>query len=204
MLSVAGENVREWTVADAKEAGQQTIHVALYTPARDAYTLRVKLERALGALPQVAPFPVLRTVGTERQTGTVAIFSDPELTTEVADLQELTQQAVSAEAKGQRAQGEYRYLHVPYAGKIAVAEAKAQVEVKSQTLVVVEPDRLSVEAVFDCEVKRAGIFSLAIGLPPGLTHVEAAGDGVESSAVAAAARKGDAAGEIQRPPHGRV
>ena len=67
--------------------------------------------------------------------------------------------------------------------------AKPQVEVTSQTLVVVNPDLLEVRAIFAGTVKRAGIFGLQIDLPPGLQRVEATGPVVESSSVQTVAGK---------------
>jgi multidrug efflux pump subunit AcrA (membrane-fusion protein) len=96
-------------------------------------------------------------------------------------LQDLTQQAAGAQQEGARNAGEYRYLHLPFAGKVTVAEAKPLVEVTSQTLVVVEPERAEVTAKFDGTIKRAGIFGLDVDLPAGFTHFEATGPGIESA-----------------------
>ncbi len=196
VLSVEGENIREWTVAPnpapaagaPKNSALQRVKVALHTPARDTYSLRLKLERALGTLPEAVPFPLIQAVGAERQTGTLALFTEPELTAEISGLKELTQQA-AAPSPADKARpdatpaGEFRYLRVPYEGIVTIAGAKPQVEVTSQTLVVVNPDLLEVHALFDCVVKRAGIFGLQIDLPPGLGRVEATGGPVESFSV---------------------
>ena len=205
VLSAEGENIREWTVEAAAPAPppaappaagaapppkMQRVHLALHTPARDTYSLRLKLERALGTLPEAVPFPLIQAAQAERQIGTVTLATDAELTAEISGLQELTQQAAAPAPKDKDkekdesvAAGAFRYLRVPYAGIITVAGAKPQVEVTSQTLVVVNPDLLEVRAVFDCVVKRAGIFGLQIDLPAGLSRVEATGEPVESSSV---------------------
>lgn len=194
VLAVEGENIRDWTVdppAPNAPAGaaMQRIRVNLHTPARDTYALRVKLERALPPLPQQLPFPLIRAEQAERQAGTIALYTAPELTTEVTGLQELTQQAFTgAKSQGENA-GEYRYLHLPYAGTIALAEAKPQVEIASETLLVVEPDRAEVRALFNATIKRTGIFGLEIELPAGYGHVEAIGPEVESFSVQNAAGK---------------
>jgi hypothetical protein len=197
VLSVEGENIREWTVEAAKPpapAGMQRVKVTLHTPAKDNYTLRLKLERALKTLPEAVAFPVINAAQAERQTGTLSLFTEPELTAEVSGLQELTQQAATAappeKAKEETtAAGEFRYLRLPYAGTVTVTSAKPQVEVTSETLVVVNPDLLEVRARFSGTVKRTGIFGLQIDLPPGLQRVEAIGGSVESSSVQTVAGK---------------
>lgn len=189
VLSVEGENIREWSVTPPA-AGTQRVHVALFAVVRDEYSLSISLERALGPLPQAVAFPVIRAEGAERQTGTVALLTEPELTTEVSELQELTQKAATAGGEGEeRAQGEYRYLHLPYAGKVTVAEAKPQVEIASQTLVTVKLDRAELRTTMDCTVKRAGIFALQIEVPAGFGHFDATGAEVESATLVTVAGK---------------
>ncbi|HEV7402164.1 MAG TPA: hypothetical protein VGO11_04525, partial [Chthoniobacteraceae bacterium] len=199
VLSVEGENIREWTVdatgkPPALPAGMQKVKVTLHTPAKDDYTLRLKLERALKTLPEAVAFPLIQAAQAERQTGTLSLFTEPELTAEVSGLTELTQQATTtAPATDKKdettAAGEFRYLRLPYAGTVTVTGAKPQVEVDSQTLVVVNPDLLEVRAIFAGTVKRAGVFGLQIDLPPGLTRWEATGPMVESSSVQTVAGK---------------
>jgi hypothetical protein len=199
VLSVEGENIREWTVdATAKPpalpAGMQRVKVTLHTPAKDNYTLRLKLERALKTLPEAVAFPVINAAQAERQTGTLSLFTEPELTAEVSGLQELTQQAATTapadKAKEETtAAGEFRYLRLPYAGTVTVTGAKPQVEITSQTLVVVNPDLLELRAHFSGTVKRTGVFGLQIDLPAGLARWEATGKIVESSSVQTVAGK---------------
>ena len=76
----------------------QRVKVTLNTPAKDDYTLRLKLERALKTLPEAVAFPVIQAAQAERQTGTLSLFTEPELTAEVSGLQELTQQAATTAA----------------------------------------------------------------------------------------------------------
>jgi len=185
VLSVEGQNIREWTLQPAPAPGQpQKVHIVLHTPAKDTYALRVKTERALGTLPQKVTLPLVQADGVERQTGALALYVDPELVAETSDLQELTQQSAAATKEAATGLiGEYRYLRLPYAGTVSVSEAKPQIDVSSETLAVVEPDLLSLRATFDYEVKKAGIFSTQVELPAGFTRADATGDQIESAIV---------------------
>lgn len=187
VLSVDGQNIKEWTVQPGGANQPQKVHVSLYTPAKEKYLLKLRLERALGALPQKAPLPLIQADKVERQSGTIAIHAANELVVEVAELQELTQQApapaANPKAEDRSLVGEYRYLRLPYAGNVAISEAKPQIDITSETLALVEPETLGVRSVFHFDVKKAGIFSAQIELPPGLMHVEATGDGIDTAKV---------------------
>ena len=186
VLAVEGQNVKEWTVGAAANNGGQPLSIKLHTPAKDGYTLALRMEAPLGVLPQKVKLPEIRTTGVERQSGGVAVVADGDLMVEPADLQGLTQQSVALMKDG-RSQpglvGSYRYLRLPYAGTLAVTEAKPQVEVASQTLLTVGTDALTLAGTFDFTVKKAGIFGVQIELPAGFPQAEAAGPVVESSLV---------------------
>ena len=183
VLAVDGQNVKEWTVK--AEQGTQRLRVALHTPAKDSYALKLRMESPLPPLPHKVALPLIQAQGVERQTGTVGVVSDPELVVEVADMQGLTQQSV-ATAKGAAPAGNtlsYRYLRLPYAGTISVAEAQPQVEVASELLLTLGIETLTLQAKLDYEVKKAGIFGIQIVLPDGYTPTETTGPNVDSATV---------------------
>jgi hypothetical protein len=182
ILSVNGQELKEWTLK--AEAGNQRLHVDLHTPAKDTYTLAIRMESALAALPQQVKLPVVQAQGVERQSGSVAISADPELVAEVGTLEGLTQQAAAQTKDGSHGLvGLYRYLRLPYAGSVAVTEAKPQVEVASETLLRVTPETKELTARFDYTVKKAGIFSTQIELPAGFAQAEATGEQIDSATV---------------------
>lgn len=188
VLAVEGENLREWKIEPSE--GGQKLHVALHTPAKQSYALRIKLESALPALPQQVKLPLLEAKNVERQSGSVVVSADPELVVEIGQLQGLTQQA---EPEANKARGgivgSFRYLRMPFAGTLAVSETQPQVEVTSDTLLTVEPDALQLRAVFRYLVKKAGIFDAHIELPAGWTQAEASGEQIDSSSVREVAGK---------------
>jgi len=184
VLSVEGENVREWKLDPA--AGAQRLRVDLHTPAKDTYALRIKLEAALPPLPQQAKLPLVQAQNVERQSGSVSVSADPEVVVEMSALEGLTQQAAAVAAEKSAPTGlvgSFRYLRLPYAGSVAVSEAKPQIEVTSETLFVIDTDVAQLRAKFDYVVKKSGIFAAQIEIPAGFTNVEATGEQIESSAV---------------------
>ncbi|MDB6155295.1 MAG: hypothetical protein JWL90_3748, partial [Chthoniobacteraceae bacterium] len=182
VLSVDGANLREWKLEPAA-AGVQKLHVALHTPARDNYSLKIKLESALPALPQQVKFPVVQAQAVERQSGSISVAADPELVVDVPQILGLTQQAAIATEPARNPVGSYRFLRMPYSGLFSVSEAKPQIEAASQTLLVVETDLLQLRATFNYTVKKSGIFGTQIELPAGFSTAEATGDEIESATV---------------------
>jgi hypothetical protein len=182
VLSVNGENIKEWTLKPEKNG--QRLHVDLHTPAKESYQLDLRMESALAELPQQAKLPLIQAQGVERQSGSIAVSADAELAAQIGSLENLTQQAVVRDAKATgEFVGSFRYLRLPYAGIVSITEAKPQVEVASETLLRVTPESKELTARFDYTVKKAGIFGTQIELPPGFPKADAAGNEIESSTV---------------------
>ncbi len=185
VLAVEGQNIKEWvTLPGATPADLQTISVKLHTPAKDAYVLRLRLEAPVGILPQTVKLPEIKVAGVERQSGSVNVSSDGELIVEPSGLAGLTQQAVAAGKDGAPPAGlvaSYRYLRLPYAGALAITEAKPQIEVATRTSLIVGTDVLKLDAAVTYTVKKAGVFSVQIELPPGFADAEIVGKAAEAS-----------------------
>ncbi len=182
VLSVGGQDLKEWTLK--AEAGGQRLHVDLHTPAKDTYSLAIRMESALAALPQQVKLPLIQAQGVERQSGSMAVSADPEIVVEVGTLEGLTQQAAAQTKDGSHGLvGLYRYLRLPYSGSVSVSEAKPQVEVASETLLRITPETKELTARFDYTVKKAGIFATQIELPAGFAQAEATGDQIDSATV---------------------
>ncbi len=196
VLAIEGQNIKEWVILPGGALDpakpEQPVAIKLHTPVKETYSLRVKLEAPIGALPQKVKLPEVRAIGVERQIGTVTVHADAELVVEPADLQGLTQQGVALMKDGRPQPGlvgSYRYLRLPYAGALNVTEAKPQIEVASSTLLTVGTETLTLNAGFSYTVKKTGVFAVQIELPAGFTNAEAAGQMVESSTIADAGGK---------------
>ena len=181
VLSVEGQNIRDWKTST--EGDTQKIHVELHTPAKDNYSLAIKLESALPPLPQTLKIPLITTLGVERQSGTVNVFGEGDLFVEVSELQGLSQQSIVRAKDAPVPVGSYRHLRLPYAGVIKVSEAKPQIEVSSLTLLTVGIDQLTLNAKFDYLIKKAGVFDVTIGLPEIFSNAVATGPMVETSTI---------------------
>jgi hypothetical protein len=185
VLSVEGQGVKDWALKP--DAGGQRLHVALHAAVKDTYAFTLRLESALPPLPQQIKLPSIAAQGVERQTGTIAVTSDPELLVTMGALDGLIQQAAPTTKDGpQGFLALYRYLRLPHAGVASVRDAKPQIEAASETLLTITPETQLLRATFSLTVKRAGIFATQIELPAGFTQADATGDHVESATVAPA------------------
>lgn len=184
ILSVTGENLKEWTIAAAE--GAQKLHVDLHAETIGQYSLIIGLEAPLPVLPTEVKMPVLTALNAERQRGSVSIFGEADLVLEIGHLAGLVQQSAPPSKEGAPVlAGAYGYLRLPYAGTVSVSQAQPRIAVSSSTLVTVTSDLVSLDAKFQYTVKKAGIFSVQIELPPGFQFDPASGESIESSSVQA-------------------
>jgi len=182
VLSVDGQNLRDWTLEKSGE--KQRLVVNLHTAARDSYTFRVAMETAITSLPAKADLPLIEVQNVERQSGSISLSRDSELVVEIGKLDGLTQQLASGGVREEGTRiGQYRYLRLPYALGVSIANAQPLIEVASETLLTVEPEIQVLRGKFSYEVKKAGIFSTQIDLPEGFDTAQATGQAVESSSV---------------------
>ncbi len=183
VLSVDGADLRDWTLEKAD--ARQKLVVNLHTPAKENYMLRVTTESGIATLPAKLEAPFLEVKNVERQSGSINVMAEQELIVNVAKLDGLTQQSAAAPGKTADTRvGNYRYLRLPYSLSIEVAAAQPQIEIASDTLLTVEPETLTLRTNFAYEVKKSGVFTVQIDLPPGFEKAEAKGEQVESSTVA--------------------
>ncbi|NNE92830.1 MAG: hypothetical protein HKN23_14395 [Verrucomicrobiales bacterium] len=198
VLSVAGENIKEWDVSDMGDS--QRLLVSLHSSAKQSYTLRISLEEALDALPTEFDVPRIAAENVVRQRGTVSVKNSNELELETVADEGLTQQSMAGApvqgnvkiapnanvqqmvmpaGDGLNAYGRFRFLTMPFTMTLSVKKAEPVVEVESWTRFVVEPDSANFIARFDYSVKRVGIFDTRIQIPAEFEGVEATGPNVE-------------------------
>lgn len=182
VLSVSGENLREWTPGEVKD-GAQEVTVLLHAPARAAAKFTVELEAPLNELPAEVMAPQVTLGGVIRQRGTVTVHAAPELDVTLADPTGLSRQEVVTVKDAAPPLGNFRFLQTPWSLKLSAKRAEPVVEAAGAVRVNIEPDTTTFTTRLDVDVKRAGIFDLRVQVPAGWKEMEATGDAVESSRV---------------------
>ncbi|MCB1234883.1 MAG: hypothetical protein KDM91_07410, partial [Verrucomicrobiae bacterium] len=93
ILSVGGENIKEWDVKPGGPGGAQRLTVRLHAPAKSAHTLTISLEQALDALPTEFDIPEVLAEGVVRQRGEIVLNAGDELEVESVAQSGLAQQS---------------------------------------------------------------------------------------------------------------
>jgi type II secretory pathway pseudopilin PulG len=169
LLRVEGEFIRTWDVKD--EAGP-VLAVELIKGVTPEYRLTVETETVLGALPATVAVETPHALDVKRETGVVALRSDEDLELSVESAEGL--QRVDAEefarASGQSAGGvlnAFRFLKPEFSLRARAAAVQPQIEAQIHNHVTVGAEQISVSAVVNYTIKRAGVFSLKLALPVG-------------------------------------
>ncbi len=188
LLNVNGSAVRSWDFADVTH---ETLVVELLQPATHEVRLAIETERSLGQLPMDLRIAVPRALNVKRRSGSVALRVGDELGLTVARANglERLENGEFARAWGDdklAVASAWRFLETGFDLLAQVELLKPRLEAVVNEQFRVGLDQLSVSATVDYSVSRAGVFNLAIALPPGL-RVEA----VQSGALQAWVERGD-------------
>ncbi|MEI6536699.1 MAG: hypothetical protein WCN98_15240, partial [Verrucomicrobiaceae bacterium] len=171
---VSGSDVKDWKLEAAGDI--QKLTIVPNAPVKNTWNVNIALETALPKLPAEVSVPEIIVEGATQDRGEISIAAESQLDVTPKPTEGLVQQTQSpALTKGLSAVGGYRFLKHPAKLSLSVAEAKPQVDVDSLTVLTVKRDSNRVEATFNYNIRRVGIFEARIGLPAGWNGWEVAG-----------------------------
>jgi type II secretory pathway pseudopilin PulG len=171
LLRVEGESIRTWSTKE--ENGETVLVVELLKGVTPNYRLTVETEKSLDALPATAKVEMPHALEVKRETGLLALHAEDELELTVGrvdELQRVDPAAFTATSAGQGATGiasAFRFLTTGFALETRVAALQPQIEAVVRNNIRVNTDGESVSATVDYNIKRAGVFTLKLALPPG-------------------------------------
>jgi len=171
LLRVEGEAIRVWEVKPGAAAGEDVLLVELVKGVSPAYRLTVETEKVLERLPTTARIELPRALEVKRETGLLGLRGGEELTLTVEEARDL--QRVDA-AEFQRAMPEgkdglasaFRFLKPDFALRARAETVQPQIEAVVRNQARIGSESLRVTAQIDYTIKRAGLFSLRLLLPP--------------------------------------
>jgi len=180
LTDVTGANIAKWDIASSASAAAeawQELEVKLFSPAKDKYTLTVKMERFL----QDSDVEIsLRPIVTEqalRQTGLIGITYSPRRVVSLEDIanlarvdtgqlpEHLRQPPFLPPAGGTGGVTAYRFINSDYSGKIVIKTASPRIVVDQQWMLGVDKDRLQLHGRLRYNVERTGVFEVNMTLP---------------------------------------
>jgi hypothetical protein len=172
VTDISGANISRWEVEDKEVAGGapgvQSAKVRLYSPAKDTYSLTIKMERFVQEKQTQIPLVPITTEGVLRQTGLIGVTCSPRRLVQLKDVRNLARvdtgrlpQAVQSQP-GALA---YRFIASDYSGTIAIETASPRITVNQRWRLGVENERLVLQGQIAYKVERTGIFELKMSLP---------------------------------------
>lgn len=178
VLGVTGDDIKEWNIEAA--GARKTIIVTPNKPVKDEYALTLALESPIAKLPAEVQLPDLVIEGASYARGFASVQTEPQFDAAPKTLDGAVRANAGsgAAASGMMLAGNFRLLKQPWKLSLDVTEAKPQIEVSSLTKLDVQRDAMKVEAAFDFNVRRVGIFDVQISLPGNLVVASVTGDGV--------------------------
>jgi len=176
LMRVEGEGIRTWKLDGA------TLQVELVKGVTPAYRLLVETEAVLdGQAEQPVAIEIPHAGGVKRETGLVALKAIDELSGFVEQQAELQKVDVEEFVRSMATTGvssSYRFLRPEFALGVRVAPVQPQVEAVVRNFARVGTEQLTVQAVVEYAIKRAGVFTLRVQLPAGYRVEQVTGHNV--------------------------
>ena len=173
VTAVDGANISKWDIlvpekVPAKDA-VQTLVVKLYSEAKGAYSLSVKMERFLKEATLTQALTPIVTHRVLRRTGLIAITHSPRRSAEVTDVnKELVRVDVGRLPSSLRSRPgvtAYRFTSAGYGASVRIATVAPRASVMQFWSLGVRKDSLRLYGRLHYSVDRAGIFSVSMKLP---------------------------------------
>ncbi|WP_460167454.1 hypothetical protein [Thermostilla marina] len=169
IVSVFDPNIRQWSVQPSeKEGDPQVLSIVLFDPATQSQHLTIELEKILDRQSEVS-LPVLEARGVVRQQGIVVVGTEQGLRAEVVDRKGLLQidtNEVPQSLKEGNWKFGYRYVALPIEATFRLEKVQPLVHAKSWAAVDIGTTTYSFTGLTQFDVQRAGVFQLALEVPP--------------------------------------
>lgn len=176
LLRVEGRDIRTWEIKDAN--GAQVLVVDLMKGIPAGWQLTMETEKILEALPTSVAVELPHALDVKRENGLVALRGSEELGLSIetaaglerVDAEEFAR--ISAEKPGGLA-SVFRFASPEFTLRVRAETIQPQIEAVVRNNFRVSAEQVSLTAVINYTIKRAGVFSLKIALPDGyrVAHV---------------------------------
>jgi general secretion pathway protein G len=184
LLRVEGESIRTWQlqVPDAATpGGGEILTVDLLKGVSPGYKLSIETEKILDSFPVTAAVAIPHALDLKRETGLVAACAGEELSLSVDHAADVQRVDNSEFPRGDNAKplfSVWRFLNPAFDLALKAETVQPQIEAVVRDNVRISPEKVSLSAVIDYTVKRAGVFALQVALPAGYTLDSVHGDNI--------------------------
>ncbi|MBA3698880.1 MAG: hypothetical protein H0W78_08500 [Planctomycetes bacterium] len=188
VLAVEGKDVRTWERTAMGEA--QVLTVSFHQPVSGSYALLVRMERAIDALTPGASRSVAvawpTVVGAARATGRIAVVQGEGLVAAMESATGLSQVDPGETQTGNAAVAAYRFHAAPPESRLLVTRLASDLRAGIHQLVRLGREEDLIAVVLDLDVRKAGIFALALDVPATWELVDTGGLPLDDARLAAA------------------
>ncbi len=182
LLRVEGRDIRTWEIKDA--GGGQILIVDLMKGIPLGWRLTVETEKSFDALPTSAVVELPHALDVKRENGLIALRGAEELGLSIesaaglerVDAEEFAR--TGAENSGALV-SVFRFASPQFSLRVRAEAVQPQIEVVVQNQFRVSAEQISLSAIINYTIKRAGVFSLKVALPDGYRVEHVTGENIQ-------------------------
>ena len=196
LLRVEGKEIRTWEIKN--ENGRQILVVDLLKGIPLNWRLTIETEKVLDALPADVAVETPHALDVKRENGLVALRGAEELALSVGSASGL--ERVDAEEFGRMVADQtgnlssvFRFSNPEFALRVRAGSIQPEIEAVVRNNFRVSAEQVSLSAVIDYTIKRAGVFTLKVALPDGYRVERVSGNNIlqQACGTAPAGRQSD-------------
>jgi hypothetical protein len=168
VISVDGANIAKWDLPTSQPAAPQVLAVKLFAPAKDKYTLTVKMERFLKEPNVQLPLTPAIIQQVLRGTGLIALTHVSSRSVEFRDLKNLARVDVGRLPEDIRNQGgatAWRFISADYGATMVIAAVEPRISVTQKWALGVQADTLQLKGLLSYHIERSGLFQVSMNFP---------------------------------------
>jgi type II secretory pathway pseudopilin PulG len=172
LTRLQGEQIRDWKITPGTN-NTALLNVEFIKPVEKNYTITLYSEQSVETTPQTATLVPPQPLEVERESGSFTLSAD-DAQVEIESAPGLRQ--VNAPAGSLAA---YRFNARPFSVSAKLRRVEPVLKLADRVTVRVEESRLLVNHALTLNVEKAGIYTLELTTPPGLTVADVRGEGVD-------------------------
>ncbi len=169
VTAVDGANISKWDIAGEDAApGPKLLKVKLFGPAKDSYTLTVKMERFLKEAEVEMKLSPVFTQQVLRRTGLIAVTHSPRRSVELRSPRNLARVDKGRLPKNLRATAgamAYSFATADYGATLAIGTVAPRITVAQLWALGITDDRQELRGRLTYTIERTGIFRIRMTLP---------------------------------------
>jgi hypothetical protein len=185
LLRVEGREIRTWEIKN--ENGRQILVVDLLKGIPLGWRLTIETEKVLDALPANVAVETPHALDVKRENGLVALRGGEELALSVESASGL--ERVDTEEFGRMVADKtgnlssvFRFSNPEFALRVRAESIQPEIEAVARNNFRVSAEQVSLSAVIDYTIKRAGVFTLKVALPDGYRVERVSGNNIQQQA----------------------